>query len=1449
MADDGWERADSEEDSGWERPTSSKKKSSVSPGVKQFGKNFIGGLDAALTTAAQTIPFIGSGVAAAAALPFVGPENAEGWRKDLLESGLGLGEVKPVTKEGGELIDMVSRGAEFIKDEAGDAAQKSQNPFTLEPSESYGNKARLASDMVLGAWGAFAPVPGGRAVRKMGNAVETWRDSAVKAQARDLEKAKAKTTNDGWERAETKPTEVSADVSRLHDQSIIDRLKEIDDQVTFREDLGTAHDASIVNRLKTIDEALGAPDEMHTRQLAEMQDAEILQRLKDMDRKLARTPETRVSDETLFVDPQEQVFRGDPTQSDARLALDRQTEAMDRELTHLQGKGTPEGEPFRPLTDVERAERMGEARDLRIQEMETDLRNLSKAITSKGKIGRQRGAINPEVFKQGFEKIKELGGGVRLRARMTPSGLLMQTLDYKGHEIGRIQLDPVQIGTNKWNDDFNQVMDNPEWHNLESSGTDVIPAERGKGYAKEMYRFAAELGNDVQASGVQSQSGRAMWEAFEKEGLSKRGVISPDTAKNPVRPRSPGNKQTGGIIRSQRPQVQAAIKRQQMAKQFKNLGLDEWDTLRDPQLAKELAANSKDITPSFGQRNLVSGINMEVALSNNPVLKFARTIFKDARTEADNFSRRFITDNDRGLTTLWTKMKQPERVKVIESLMEADRRQVELTPELMRNLGFTPEMRKFAETFREADESLLGMQHQMAEQLGMKPTDRRVGHFPGIFMGSYKALVTRKKGKHTEVLGVATADTQAQLKLAIEHMKKEFPDAVITEQPRPSMGTFSHNNKYYSDLFTGWKQVLELLGREDSRFADVQEIVNKALMDANNKLFAFNVHELSKKGVVGNEGNKPWLNKDKNAEDAFKALVRYFEEGSMHHALQVPLKQVKDVMQAPETQHMPNTMKYLTDYVNKVQGRDVNDLGAAINTIIDQPFKFMPHISWDKDGKVRAGVGVGPAVPLRMAGALKNNMSQLYMGWLNWAFTAAQFAQPMQTGLPFMQIAAGRIGASPERVVKSLGKGAAQFIGAFTESVAGKKFNGVDPLMREAFQYARDRGLFEFSEIEKAYQGTQGTLSRNKDRIAEANMKLGEQATRTPMFMSFADLLVDAGMEKRKAFEIAENLTQAAMIDYHQWERPMMYSKLGVLGGFAAGLTTFKHGLASQQVYLAKQGIKPAAGKRSEALLPILYSAGAMMALAGITGMPFYTEFDTVFKAITGHLYGEPKTIREAVLANNPEWVNSGIVSAATNMNWQSKFSSADMIPDNTFKALSPHLEGAYRIGKAGVEMVTEQDTQAVRNFATAATPSGWKGVTENALSKDEQGNLIGKDGKPSIYRTPDEWEVRKWSGMRSQREALEREQTWDARQKERFDTDRRKEIHQDYERRLINDNLDAETQQKLEQEYIARKGDARELLELWKKVAIEKTKTEKERLQGTPNSLRGFNRWEYYNR
>jgi hypothetical protein len=926
--------------------------------------------------------------------------------------------------------------------------------------------------------------------------------------------------------------------------------------------------------------------------------------------------------------------------------------------------------------------------------------------------------------------------------------------------------------------------------------------------------------------------------------------------------RSPGNRQMGGIWMGaesippeQRPKAPDTVKNptspetiaakeqaRAVAKQFpvKNAALDEFNVVSTLEEAIALSRGVKDIVRDLGQKMLGAGINFQAVMSNSPALKFARTVFRDARIAAEQFSNKYITDNSKGLSPIWSKLKTSERIAVMDALMTGDHLKREVTDGVMDRMGFNDAQRQFVKTFYEADSTMYNRGNKALQAVGLKLVDHREGHFPGIFTGAYKTLVMDGK----KVIGVIATDTRWQREAAREYYKKENPTATFIDKDRT--GLTGAANRYYSDIFSGMSDVMQMLGEHDPRFAEVQAMVSKAITEGNNHLFNFNVHELAKKGITGSEGNRPWLSPERNANDAFKALVRYFEEGALHHELQKPLKDVRDLISSPELEKLPNTQKYLDAYVKKITGKDISPLGAAANTALDA----FPRL-----------IGVGPSVPIKLAAGIKNNMSQLFMGWGNYVFTMSQFVQPGQTGLPFMQLAAGRLGLNALDVTASAAKAASNSMLLLAEHMTGKHMDAVIPHMREAFEYAKARGMLTFSEMERAYQGTQTKIGRAKDTVAEVNMKLGEQMTRAPMFMAFTDLLVKGGIDVKAALPIAENLTQFVMIDYHAWERPSLYSKMGVMGQFAGGLTTFKHGYASQQVKLGQELVKPVKLRQGSdgayvpakrQMAPIGLSIAAMMALAGITGSPFYNELDSAYQYLTNKFGDEAKTIRESFLQNSPEWLNSGAVSNALDLNIQGKFSSADMVPDTMAKAMSPHLEAAGQIIGNAIDMAKNgADAQSVRNLLISITPSGWKGVTENALARDENNNLIGKDGLPAAptpARTDKEWDMRALTGLRPQREALEREGTWAARQKQMKDMERQKEISKEYKRAIIN-GTDQTKAAKLETEYQKRGGDIKNLLNLYQEAALEKQQTQKERMEGIPKDAQSIHRWEYYNK
>lgn len=1059
-----------------------------------------------------------------------------------------------------------------------------------------------------------------------------------------------------------------------------------------------------------------------------------------------------------------------------------------------------------------------------------------------GGVGRsQRGAINMEIFDPLFEKVKELSDGLKLVLKGHETEPTI-TAFKNGKQVGQVKLDAT--------DYLRPHKDS----NLQSSWTGVDTAHRNQGIAKEMYRFASELGNDVVPAKVQTADGKALWDSLEKDGLAQGGMIrgqrgaldinsimdglqkllpSATGRGEPrmpvVKPDTEATPRSDATIAARQEKVAKVKAAPVLAKEFK-----EFDAPATIEEAYHLAEQTSDIKEGSLQAvrdNLSSGLRYKAVMTRHPILQYANKVLTDARAKAGEFSRTFITSRD-GLASIGGRLTKTELTEVMELLQKGDKLQARLTSEQLRDIGANEKQIQFIEAFYKADKALLDSENAARGQLGMDLIREREGHFPGIFTGNYKTLVLNSKG---QVVAVIATDTLRQQHVAQQTVKSMLPDAeFVGSKKHPLYPNMRYGDRQWlggnyirSDIFSGMNDIMKLLAQHDPKFGEIQLAIQETLKQDNNSLYGFNRHELEKKGVVGNEGNKPWKSREQNASDAFKAMVQYFEEGAQHFNLQVPLEELGQAVK-DYGQTQPNMSSFLSGYLDHVKGGSSNNpVAKATNIALDAPF---------------AALGIGSKVPYKMAAEVKNRMSHIFMGFGNWAFTLSQFAQLGQSAMPFMELTRQRLGMDLGTATKSAGKASVDFLHLVAEdNSAGKYKATVDSFSRQAYDYAKSRGMLDFSELEKAQEGTKNKALRALDTVSEVNMKIGESGTRPWAFMSIARMLADGGFPTdARTFFIAENLTQLAMIDYHPWERPRIYAKMGVAGQFAGGLTTFKHG------YLSQQGVLLKGGKAT----PVLASVAAMAALSGIMGLPFYSELDELVKTITNKM-GKQQTIKDIALKNLPDWANYGGASAATGVNWQGKFSSAEMIPNSPAQALSPHLTAAVKAGASVFDMIMNgADEQSIRNVVMAVAPNGpIKGNLEAALAKTDRGEVVNKQGLGGYPRTPEEWAERKRSGLISLQEQKYKDQRWETLDRRQKDAERKREISDEVRRLEINGEMTFDKWRKLTKEYFERGGDPKTLLSARIEAQKDKAMGEKQRDQGIPsNSIPSIRRYQDFN-
>lgn len=1047
----------------------------------------------------------------------------------------------------------------------------------------------------------------------------------------------------------------------------------------------------------------------------------------------------------------------------------------------------------------------------------------------------QRGALNMDVFDPAFKLIKELEDGIKLVMKGSRQGPVVFAVNPAGKVVGELALSHDQLfAPPKGADNFEAgwVTTDPKKITSSPDSSRLGPTTKSEypGLATKMYQFAAEQG-DIVRSGAQTPEGAAMWDRFEAKGISKggkipwsqRGAIDLGNATEP----KPGDAITS--LNENSPAVRAAAQALQQDKSraaaARLAGIEGYKSDIDtPEkvVAAITSGQDRDITKFQRVRGetVSPGINSLVINTNNPFLKFVRDKTRSVFLESEELTRQYVTGED-GIKVELEKMSQAEKNEALAALQLGDKNIKYITREQMETAGFNETQIRFVEKVYEMDKAKLELWNKSRAEVGLPPVVERPGHFPGVFKGDYKQLVYGKNEDGSQkVLGVIAVDTKWQLEGAREAILKKHPDATFSTVDRRKLG--GNGNK--ADMFSGMNDMLEVLARNNPEFAKIQDLVGEAVKQRADELFQASQHAKDKKGIVGNEGNKPWKSIDENTNDAIKAYLGYWEEGIISHKNLPVETQIKALMDNPLLDAMPEAKHYANAYIRNMTGRDLGTVGDALNKLLDAPFKIM---------------GVGPSVPREIIHQVNKRMSQQLMGFANYVFSGVQLLQMPQMALPTLIKVTGK---DPATVTASLGVGFKHLADSLKYEM-GVEVNS-SALMKGAFEEAKKRGLTHFSEFQEVSKVTQSKAGRTYDKIVDANRVLAERGTRPTVFFAAVDLLKDSGLSQKDIYDIAYNATQRSMIDYSAREKPMMYNRLGVAGQLAGSLQTFKHGSLSHMTEIL--GAKPNSPKNIMAALSL---ATVAMAFAGIKGVPFYQEVDEMTKFISDQFFGGRKSIEELVLSNLPEWSKSGALSVATDVNLQSRLSAANVIPDTPMEAVSPYVAAMGRIGGAAIDVAKFRDPLSMEQLAIQMTPSGpLKGLTESAVSVDSKGIPTDKRGEKGDIRSPWDASVRKYSGATSLTEALHKERQYNQMMREASNKAAQKSIIEKAKRAYVQGNLTKEQVKGFLDKYQQRKGDPDQFINTMVEYAQTTKLTKQQRLQGIPaNSLSSLYRYQNY--
>lgn len=1025
---------------------------------------------------------------------------------------------------------------------------------------------------------------------------------------------------------------------------------------------------------------------------------------------------------------------------------------------------------------------------------------------------RQRGAINMDAFNNEYNVVKRLPNGITLTIMGSETGPKVYAQNAQGEYIAHLKGESVNFIDPKATD------------NMESAATSVREQYRGQGIAQEMYKFLAEQGNDIVPGKTQTAAGKAMWDSFEKRGTAVNKKINAQRGALNIDEITKGIREFSGITPDKldnidTPRSQETItKKQELRAKALAISLKDSPYDRITTMEEALVDPGKDISNNQVRNRLTPGIASMVRHStNNKLLNYARNVFLDARNVAEEFSKTYVT-NKNGIAGSLQKASPEEMIRAHQIVQELSKQQVKFSDDLAIKLQVTPTEKNLISSLHNSAEAMLDLSNDAYMSQGFAPIKPHDGYAPGMFSGSYTTIL-RQPGEKGKVL-VAQSDTKYGMNKAVEYYKQNYPKHTeIVELPRRGLQDTAYGK---NRVFNGFNKLIQVIAENNPDFAEIKILADQYSAQKIKEMYDFDVHEKKKTGARGSLGDRPWLDAKTNAKEFWEGVINWAEEGSRYYAYQKPLNEVGKLQTNPDLQTThKNTLKYLQDYSEHIQGKGLNAVGALGNAAVDLAPKLL---------------GIGDKYSARALNTLRTLSSIHMMGLVNIGFFATQLTQVFTGGIPEGAKITQNLGLSGKDVMSSALSTSFNITALTLESLAKNKADFVPSHMRNAFNWAQQHGMFDFNEAVLAHDALKSKVQRTAETVATVPMWLGEQLTRPPVFMWYADMFHRAGFPEKEAFLRAQEATDYAMANYHPDERAQIYSTLGSMGQMMGALSTYKHNLVDQFYTRAKDVSK---GEYA----PALAMLGIGAALYGLSGAPGYQEADQLVKWLTNHSIREHG---EKIVATPAVW--DGALSAITGLDFNSRLSMASILPDDVMSTM-PHISNTVKIISAGIDYASKQDQLSKENFWYQATPAGMRGMTEKVVRNDD-GFVTDKNAnrKYDVPRTDTEWNIRSTTGIRPLRERVTDERTFGQNQRLQKERTKIKDTLKNIESAIKKQDKDGVERHLAE--YTKLNGDPSVFTQEWlQKILTDSKMSQKQRMEGVPgDSINSINRYKAYN-
>lgn len=1074
---------------------------------------------------------------------------------------------------------------------------------------------------------------------------------------------------------------------------------------------------------------------------------------------------------------------------------------------------------------------------------------------------KQGGAINPEVFVEGFEKLKKLANGIVLTAKGTGDNLNI-TATRNGKYVGAAVFDKTnRFDAPAQSDLYNKALGSKE-----------------RGTATQLYKFANELGNDIVPSKKLTEGGAGVWNKLEREGIAVDRKIPFNFKKQggglyfgddkPKQTLDQFRKSFAGSIHERvqskllavdnyiksgqyKWDVGTIVSSKKTGKTYKITGHDVRSKTGEPMYMYTSIDGSEKgtffsekaeetLTPivPFNFKKQGGGLLIstpdKVKLDNALVPSDDGTLIPNNPNVAEALKSALSEGKDGKLFTYFQSgatsaamksgsaaikataeivqnaMKRAD-LSIRNSIFPAEASLKKLSRTDIQDLGEVFKAEMFAGKRFDADNLTKNMS---VEQLNAYT------HMRDMFDKSLDAMNDARLSKGQTPVTPAEAylssrwegdfrrpihDANGKLvwylasnsKIGLESQTK----ALLKQFPDLVVDkTKDHvvrSSLGKTELQSMYTTMLDILGRDDPAIQKIQQAIQDQVMAEGESTLGQEKHFEKKAGIRGFIGDRPGHGGSKEAISMFQQQLQYAKNAFTWAEMQKAADDVKGIVGDPDLQ--------------KQQPNNVKFIREYFKNAIGHGEAQAMRVL---DDNIRSGLGISPKILNEAIGDTKSFFILQKLA-MSAGFTLTNVIQSTNV-LPYLADLReqGYKGNPVKALSMGMAAGPLMMTSHYLKALGGQYLDRIpNQFLKDAIHYAEQNGVTARSVYDESPIQTSFNPIAKVANVASKTMTIPETFVRSVAFMTYSQMLLDSGKyaDQSKLFQHAEELVNKSMVDYRATEKPLVFAKGGSIGNFMNTLQTYPMSFYNQYAYMAGQAAKGSP-------VPLLTMMVLQAALAGTGGIPYSEDIYQGYKYIKDNLVSTPTwaKLQDSPFLSDPKlWLmetlgNSavyGALSDQTGLGMSSRI-SAPTVGNMLQSPVGPISDIAKQVGSLGKAIVDPTNAGKWAQAGMNSIPVGLQGLLETSDMMEGLTYTTRPDGTKVYMKTSD---LVKRDGSVSRTPAEESIRKWGLRsQREvverdvQYMTDTANKVANERSGDLVNKYYDA-----------ARRGDAKKAKEL----------------------------------